>query len=242
VWLGLDTPPLTDRIAAAGWAPDEGDAYCGRCGLTVGPYESGPDGCPACRGRRLAWERAVRLGEYSGLIREVVQEVKFTRWRRLGDEIGMILGRSLESALGDCGHDPGAAVLVPIPPSFRRRMSRGIDHSLVIARGVSRQTGMPVVRCLAKSHRPSQLSVPTSRRRTNVAGSIRAREGVDLGGRLVVVLDDVMTTGATMTAAARAVAGSTGAVRVWAAVVGVTPVPGRRAGGDSVNKGGLGAE
>src|SRR5947208_435705 len=62
VWLGLSTPPLADRIAAAGWTPDPPDGYCARCGSTVGPYASGPDGCPACRSRRLPWERLIRLG------------------------------------------------------------------------------------------------------------------------------------------------------------------------------------
>src|SRR5438552_1298166 len=63
-WLGLSTPPLAERLAAAGWHPDSPDSYCPRCGTTVGPHESGADGCPACRERRLPWERMIRLGSY----------------------------------------------------------------------------------------------------------------------------------------------------------------------------------
>lgn len=249
IWLGLETPPLSDRIAAAGWAPDSLDAYCHRCGLTVGPYEAGLEGCPACRSRRLGWERMVRLGEYTGLLRDVIQEVKFSRWRRLGDEIGAMLGRSLAEMLTRERVDPAAVAIVPVPSSFRRRMARGIDHCLVISRGVSRETGIPIVRGLSRSHRPSQLSVPASRRGANVAGSIRARPGVGCGAQLVVVLDDVTTSRATLMAATRAVAGagkgqtgqeldgSKAGVRVWAAVVAVTPQSGRRARSDQAEGG-----
>jgi predicted amidophosphoribosyltransferase len=242
-WLGLTTPPLADRIAAAAWAADAPGAYCRRCGSTVGPHEAGPEGCPACRSRRLPWERMVRLGDYTGLLREVIQEIKFTRWRRLGDQVGGLLGISLVRAIRDEGLDPAAAALVPVPSSFRRRMSRGIDHSLVIARGISRETGIPVVQALARSHRPSQLSVPSSRRGSNVAGSIRAREGVDLAGRLVIVLDDVTTTRATLNASARAVLTACKPlldndlrIRIWTAVVAVTPVAGRRRPGAAVEE------
>jgi len=43
--------------------------------------------CPACRGKRLPWARAVRLGEYDGLLRDAIHEVKFTRWRTLGSDL-----------------------------------------------------------------------------------------------------------------------------------------------------------
>lgn len=246
VWLGLTTPPLHDRIAAAGWTPDSPDRYCGRCGSTVGPHEAGPDGCPACRRRRLPWERMVRLGEYTGLLRDVVQEVKFSRWRRLGDEIGAILGQELAEMLVREGISPSGAVLVPVPASFRRRMSRGIDHSMVLARGTSRRSGVPVMPLLRRSHRPSQLSVPASQRGPNVAGSFGVRSKVEFGGRLVIVLDDVTTTRATLQAACRAIERGSKLLgdqelrckpRIWTAVVAVTPAEGRKTSGGGGREG-----
>lgn len=246
VWFGLTTPPLHDRIAAAGWTPDPPDRYCGRCGSTVGPHEAGPDGCPACRRRRLPWERMVRLGEYTGLLRDVVQEVKFSRWRRLGDEIGAILGAGLVEALAREGISPSDALLVPVPASFRRRMSRGIDHSMVLARGVSRRSGIPVLPLLRRSHRPSQLSIPASQRGPNVAGSFGIRSKLDLGDRLVVVLDDVTTTRATLQAACRAIERGSKILgdqelrskpRMWTAVVAVTPTERRKKPGGGAREG-----
>lgn len=243
VWLGLAAPPWRVRAAEAGWEQDSAGAYCGRCGTTVGPHEGDEAGCVTCRGRRVPWDRFVRVGEYAGLLREAVVEVKFTRWRRLGDDLGRLLGDAVLKELRGAGVDLGRVVIVPVPTTFRRRVWRGIDHSLVIARGVSRASGLPVERLLEREHRPSQLEVAPSRRGANVAGSMRVRVGARVAGRVVVLVDDVRTTGATMAAATRAVRrgpigpGEEGLSGVWAAVIGVTPEPGRR---ERVRRGGEG--
>lgn len=245
-WIGVEADPLPRRLAAAGWRPDEPDEYCPRCGGDAGPFEAGAAGCPRCRAARLPWTRCVRLGRYEGVLRDVVHEVKFTAWRSLGTAIGRELGRSIARAADADGSLRGVPVrIVPVPTSLRRRMARGIDHSLVLARGAARELpGARVWPLLARAHRPSQVSVPASQRRKNVAGTIRVTGGARMahnlgriarigaaatGGRvLVVVLDDVRTTGATLRAAAGPVRmfleaeGRAEAV-VWTAVVAVTP-------------------
>lgn len=239
IWLGLERPPLAERLAAAGWVADPPDAYCARCGTTVGPYEADAGGCSACRGRRLPWERMIRLGEYTGELRETIHEVKFGRWRRLGHDLGRLLGRSLAAAMETAPIDPAQAMIVPVPASFWRRMERGIDHTRVLARGVRQETGCRILPLLERRHRPSQRSVPASQRAANVAGSIRVRRPLDLSGWTIIVLDDVTTTRATLTASCRAVARCHKLLRdnvqrrpprIWTAVIGVTPRPGRRLG------------
>jgi predicted amidophosphoribosyltransferase len=172
----------------------------------------------------------VRLGEYDGLVRDVVHEVKFSAWRRLGSDAGQLLGRQLEPLLE--GVDRSRLVLVPVPSSLQRRLARGIDHTLVIARGVRRVTGGRIVRALKRRHRPSQVSLAMSDRKQNVSGTMRLRRGVDLSGKLVIVIDDVRTTGATMTEACRALGRGVGDRRpgeIWAAVLGVAVDIGRKA-------------
>lgn len=242
-WLGRITPPLEVRLAEAGWTPDPPEAFCPRCATSAGAHEADDTGCSSCRGRKLAWERALRLGDYAGVLRELVLEVKFTRWRRMGDRLGRMLGATLRRALDDAGIDRAQVVLVPVPMSFRSRIARGVDHALVIARGVSDATGLPLVRALSRRHRPSQRSTPRGSRAANVAGAFRALPAAaGLAGRVAVVIDDVRTTGATLTAACRAldtahkslsnnaldVSDGIPGVRLWTAVVGVTPEPGRR--------------
>jgi predicted amidophosphoribosyltransferase len=248
VWLGQITPPLAERMSVTGWVPDAPGAFCGRCGRTAGQYEADASGCPACRGTRFPWDRVVRLGELEGLLRDVIHEVKYTRWRRLGEDLGRLLGRSLAEEMRRCGMRPDRAVLVPMPTSFWRRMQRGIDHPLVIARGVARETGIPIRESLSRMHRPTQQSLPASRRAANVSGAIRARRWADLKGMDVILVDDVTTTRATLLAAARptrALMKADGGVgdggergnrvsgageerrQLWAAVLAVTSEPGR---------------
>ncbi len=224
-WLSLSRAPLADRIADAGWAPDEPHLYCPRCGHNVGPHESDDTGCPRCRGKRFPWHRLIRLGQYSGLLRECVQEVKFTRWRRLGHELGLLLGQSLARALDSAGIPPDQCALVPVPCSFRRRLARGIDHTLVLTRGVAAATGLPIRRPLSRAHRPTQLSLPASQRAANVANAIRCRPGPTPG--TLILIDDVTTTRATLLACAKAIhkASHHSGLRLWTAVVAVTPHP-----------------
>lgn len=230
-WLGLVTPSFADRAADSGWSPDPLSEYCSRCGHPTGPHESAAGGvgrasCPNCVGTRPRYSRVVRLGDFDGLLRDAIHEVKFSAWRRLGTELGRLLGRQLALALDMAGVDSSRVVLVPMPTTTRRRLVRGIDHTTVLARGVRDVLGAPIIHAVQREHRPSQTQVPTSQRRDNVARTMRMKPGVDVFGRLVVIIDDVMTTGSTMGECARAIReGSQGEKRsptdVWAAVLSV---------------------
>jgi len=231
-WLAPIAKPLPVRIEEAGWTPDPLDAYCNRCGLTVGLHEADEFGCSACVGRRLAWDRFVRLGEYAGPLAEWVQEVKFTGWRALGAALGRELGRaSLDAGVRGHAAAPREVVVVPAPTAAIRRVTRGIDHTLVIARGMSQVLKTRPIRLLRARRRPSQRSVPASERPRNVAGAFSRRgrppwSAKPLEGRTLVVVDDVRTSGATMAAAVRALrkGGWDGLGRpaeVWGAAVAV---------------------
>lgn len=229
-WLAPTAMPLRIRAAEAGWSPDEADAYCDRCGSSIGPHEATEFGCASCTGRRMRWDRVVRLGSYERDLAEWIQEVKFTRWRGLG----LALGRWLGERVRDAGFLEAAAaaglrpLVVAAPMSFRRRMARGIDHSRVIAAGVAQELGVDMRGVLRREHRPSQRSVSAAQRARNVAGSMRCVR-IRLDRRLVLLVDDVMTSGATLRTAARALEGrGKRPGGVWAAVLGVTPGVGRR--------------
>lgn len=237
VWLAPTALPLGLRAARLGWQPDPAWAYCDRCGQTVGPHESGEFGCAACRGRRLPWDRFVRLGEHRDALRDWVHEVKFARWRRLGWEMGRELGDRLIAA----GAPRTRVCVVPAPMAWAHRALRGIDHASVIGAGVAERLGCPLVAALRRERRPSQRGLSVAQRRKNVAGAFHALRGVRLEGWHVVVVDDVMTTGATMRAVCRTLrrgagmgrdaAGRRGGVQVWAVAAAVaTRVVGVAAG------------
>lgn len=234
-WLGLTSQGFIDRARRYGWAPDAEGSYCPRCGTRVGLYElampeagdAGVQGCPACERRKLPWNRCVRLGDYHGLLRRAVHELKFRRWRPVGREVGAMLGAAIATELDRAGFSRAECRIVPVSSSFWRRAWRGIDHTQVLARAASAVCGVPVLHALGRKLRPSQLAVSASERRRNVKGSFVCRSGPPTGVRVAIVLDDVRTTGATMMEACgtlgRGWADQDGQrVEIWSIVAGVT--------------------
>ena len=229
-WLAPTSLPLARRREACAWSPDPLSAFCNRCAQTVGFGEDDEFGCAKCRDRRFAWSRAVRLGEFEGDLASWVKEVKFAKNAALGVDLGRLLG----ARLLDAGLRGDRVCVVPIPMSRLERWTKGFDHARAIAQGVAAglSEGLaggpaPLVVGLVRAHRASQRSMPSvSARERNVKRAFRPARGVDLSGWAVVLVDDVMTTGATMRAASKALWPRQRASRpaaIWAAALGVTP-------------------
>jgi len=108
----------------------------------------------------------------------------------------------------------GFDLLVPMPLHWRRRWSRGFNQSELLARVAGRRTGIPVACALRrrKSTNP-QAGLTSAQRRVNVAGAFEVVRPQLVSGRRVVLVDDVLTTGATAGACA-AVLRRAGATRV----------------------------
>jgi predicted amidophosphoribosyltransferase len=164
----------------------------------------------------------VRLGPYRGVLREAILETKGSAWRRQAHELGLDLARQVALVRGD-----RALVVVPVATSFFRRMGRGMDHTLALARGVGAGLGAPVVRGLVRRHAPKQTGRSLRERGRNVAGTMRPAGDALVrsaagDGRVVLLIDDVMTSGATMREAVRAVREVIGDGEVWVGVIAVT--------------------
>jgi predicted amidophosphoribosyltransferase len=126
-----------------------------------------------------------------------------------------------------------------VPLHWRRRLGRGFNQSQVLADVVGRAVGKPVEFALDRPiHRAAQASLPKSRRFENVRGVFAVRGGragaARVRGRSFCLIDDVCTTGATLSEAARTLL-SAGARRVYACVVAVAqpPTPFGEPGGDA---------
>ena len=147
----------------------------------------------------------------AGPVRELIHQLKYDRTLELAD----ILGGMLSSILA--GKSLNDYWLVPVPLHASRLNERGFNQAELLARSVAKTTGLQVVNCI-KRIRPtvSQTGLERSQRLTNVDGAFALTMPV-LGQRIILV-DDVITTGATMEECA-GVLKRAGAERVWGLAV-----------------------
>jgi predicted amidophosphoribosyltransferase len=197
-------------VACAGC--DEPDvALCEACGILLGP-----------RVTRSRTSDAVWSGlAFEGVPARVVRAVKEDGRTGLARDLAPALRAAVDAALASAVPSSDPVLVVPIPTSraaYRRRGYRVVEL-------VARRAGVRTTRLLVTSRATAdQRGLDRAARRRNVAGSLRAR-GAD--GRRVVVIDDVMTTGATLEEAVRALRAG-GAEVVGAATIAATPRHGRR--------------
>jgi ComF family protein len=157
--------------------------------------------CPRCRDLRLHLDCVVRLGIYQGALRTAVLRIKRPDERSLAVALGDLLARSTEARLAALKPD----VVVPVPMHWTRKAWRGANSAEAIARRLAGHLGLPMRPGLLKRCRRTapQASLPRSRRRANVRGAFRARNHADLPGARVLLVDDIMTSGATVNEAAK---------------------------------------
>lgn len=147
-------------------------------------------------GRRgTAWLRY----EPGNSVASVIHDFKYRGFPRLARH----MGRMAAGALRDAGIFAGVDLLLPVPLHRSKERRRGYNQAAMIARGISRATGISVGRQLValRSH-DTQTRLSAAERRANVAGIFGVRHPETLGGRHVLIVDDVFTTGATMLSAA----------------------------------------
>ena len=174
---------------------------CAVCG------EAGPAFCPACRDTIVAAERAgvppplaeaSQVGEHSGALREAILRLKYERDLSLLAPLAELLVDEI-AAQPDWRLD----ALVPVPLHWRRRWRRSFDQAELLARDVSRRTGLPVVRALRRArYTRAQVGLDRRERAENLRAAFALEAGAFVGGMRVALIDDVRTTGATLVAAA----------------------------------------
>ena len=190
---------------------------CLRCAMPVGPHADLDGGCSECRGRSLGFDRAIALGPYQGPIRHLCLGLKHERnaWmaRWLAE---LVVEGCLEDLRGEVDAGPW---VVPVPLHWRRRLARGYNQAEALARGLARPLSLevrPVLRRVAAT--PTLALASRTERSKLMKQAFRARRASGLEGRTVLLVDDILTTGATSGAAARALKRA-GASRVVVVVV-----------------------
>ena len=155
--------------------------------------------CALCRNGLRGFDAAYCFGAYEGVLRELIHLYKYARVKTLAQPLADLLSSALP---GDQRFDAS----IPVPLHWRRQWERGFNQSDLLARAIARRCGIPVVRALRRARATvAQAGLSNTARRQNVAAAFGCRPGARaLAGKRVLLIDDVMTTGSTAAACARA--------------------------------------
>jgi ComF family protein len=191
-------------------------SVCPRCALQIGPFGDLRGGCASCRDRSLGFDASFAMGPYEGALRELCLLLKHEYNAWLAPRLSDLLLEARRDAFSIL---PSDTVVVPVPLHWWRYWQRGYNQAEALAEGVAKRLKFPIRRVLKRVVRTRRLADLSRTTRSEVMReAFHARARSKLNGRTVLLVDDVLTTGATCGAAARALK-KAGAARVVVAVV-----------------------
>jgi ComF family protein len=190
--------------------PDRQRAWCERCESGMKVYDRPI--CPECRrflnpggsacqlGHDMSESSIVHaLGAFDGAFGVMVHALKYDGFRDLAKPLGTLLAGTL--------HDGQIDVIVAVPTSARKKRKRGFGHAEEIASACGQETRVRSIPDALRFTRAvaDQTKLNAAKRKANLRGAFAVRDGISLDGSRVLIVDDVLTTGATMCEAARAI-------------------------------------
>lgn len=195
-----------------------GADYCPRCGRDASKYAILEGTCPDCQGKEFHFDQIARSGVYK--VGESLQQmiVSFKNGRT---ELDSTLSFLANSALQGSSFVNAVELFVPVPLHWSRRLVRGYNQSLILAKKLKHPTAKistDLVRVRRTKFQPTMASAAARAR--NVAGAFAVRRGHKFAGRRICLVDDIKTTGATLNECAKTLK-QAGASEVFALVLAV---------------------
>jgi ComF family protein len=195
-------PVCADCLASP--APLDADYFCTVCNTPfLNPWPLDERGvCGACRSGLRGFDHAASFGMYEGSLRSLIHLFKYSGMKPLARPLAAYLERAIAV-------DEHFDAVVPVPLHWRRQWSRGFNQAELLARYVAKRRGVPVINALRRKRATAtQAGLANAGRRRNVAGAFAVKGNPKLAeklaGRNILLIDDVMTTGATASACAAA--------------------------------------
>lgn len=192
------------------------DPMCARCGDPVDGVVEHAFECGWCRRTRPAFVAARSVVRFRGPLRHALHRFKYNHATHLSSDFGGLLAGCVSAHFAAQRFD--AVTYVPLHPSKARE--RSYNQSRLLAEALGRRLGLPVGRQVLERVRftQTQTRLSAEERKRNVHGAFRARLPDWIDGRRWLLVDDVMTTGATVDECARVLNGH-GAVSVFVVTV-----------------------
>ena len=174
---------------------------CLRCGAPLPAVVPETDGCLRCHGRKWSFSRAVALGPYSGLLQQLVIGMK----QPYHETTTMYFGKLLAERVRACGVSEEIDLVMPVPSHWLRRLTRKISTAEVLAESIALTLKLPWSKKYAWRSRATrkQGTLRASERGENVKAAFRAKLPKKWIGASILLVDDVLTSGATASEVAK---------------------------------------
>jgi ComF family protein len=174
--------------------------YCRRCGRDVSPYGIVHGKCGHCQDIQLEYDGVIRVGCYESTLRSMILSLKFSE----KTEWVAPLATMLRQAMTAVRLSEQIDMLVPVPLHWRRRIKRGFNQSHLLAKKL-KLPKIPVSTDLVRvRHTKQQWDLNAAQRQRNVKGAFAVRKGHPFTDKSVALVDDITTSGATLTECAKA--------------------------------------
>ena len=174
---------------------------CPRCAARVSETLAPAVDCYACRGVSFRFDSAFALGDYDGLLRSAVLQMKHA----VREPLSFTIGRMMAERFGEFSAQQHFDQIMPIPMHWRRRLTRATNSPDLVAEalGVTLKTPVDLRGLVRVRNTEQQTAVAASLRAENLRGAFSLRADRQVSGQAILVVDDILTTGATCSEAAR---------------------------------------
>jgi len=179
--------------------------FCKKCGrpfISEETLKYSPDHlCAGCRGKRLSFHSVRAVGVYDGALRKLIHHYKFNGQRFLGEFLSGIMLENIREKFDSIDFD----AVMSVPLHKKRLREREFDQSLLLSLNIGKNLDIPVItdNLIRNRYTRPQLELKKKERFQNVKQAFTVKRKEEIKGKQILLIDDVLTTGATIHECAR---------------------------------------